>query len=109
MAPVAAAQAFFATIPGSAPYRPLAGYYTFPCTATLSISLSFAGSTRQHAIDPRDFNLGYIDYPNGNCLAAYIGQNTGLGTRTIVGDVFMKSWYTSFDVTNSRIGLATPV
>lgn len=80
---MATAAAFWAQVPGSAPYTPVAGFYTFPCSSTPTVSFSFGGSNVQHKVALNDFNLGYVDHAGGKCLGAYIGADTGLGSRTV--------------------------
>lgn len=109
VSPVSQAQAFWSAVPNSAPYSGAQGYYTWPCNQSLSVTFSFNGQSFKHGVAAADFNLGYVDVPNGRCLGALVGLNLGLGTRTIVGDVFMKSWYTSFNLNTLQIGLAKPV
>ena len=48
VSPVAQARAFWAAVPGSAPYED--GYYTFPCNSPPAVSLSFSGAVFPHAI-----------------------------------------------------------
>lgn len=109
-APKYAAQAFWAAVPGSAAYTGNTGnsyqYYTFPCNSPPTAAFSFNGSSRQHAVKTKDINLGYLDYAGGTCIGAYVGADFGLSGRTILGDTFMKGWYTIFDNENMRLGLA---
>lgn len=58
MGPSKQAAAFWAAVPGAAPYVFNRRFYTFPCANPPMVSLSFSGSTVVHAIDPKDFNLG---------------------------------------------------
>ncbi|KAG8888881.1 hypothetical protein FRB98_006546 [Tulasnella sp. 332] len=103
---VAAAKALYAQIPNSAPAPKEVGdgFFTFPCNATLApISLQFG--SKQYAMDSRDFNLGQATTGSDLCVGGIIGQDTG-DHLAIIGDEFMKSWYSVFDYSKCRVGFA---
>lgn len=65
------------------------------------------------------FTIGGVDYPlkgsdllldtgSGVCLLLVMGMDlTGTGIEWIMGDVFMRTYYTVFDMENERVGFAT--
>ena len=105
------------------------GFYTYPCNSTETNSLIFSG--RQYAINTADMNLGRLsddsEYvpltpnyllqnlttaPRSDCVGGIIGVSSEYGlpaTLAIIGDVFLKSWYTTFDYAGSRLGLAPSI
>eukprot|EP01063_Lacrimia_lanifica_P038402 TRINITY_DN817_c0_g1_i11.p1 TRINITY_DN817_c0_g1~~TRINITY_DN817_c0_g1_i11.p1 ORF type:complete len:372 (+),score=188.02 TRINITY_DN817_c0_g1_i11:47-1162(+) len=63
------------------------------------------------AIGGQKFALSQEDYilnVQGQCLSGFMGLDipTPFGQVWIFGDVFMRRWYTEFDVTNARVGFA---
>ncbi|ORY90691.1 aspartic peptidase domain-containing protein [Leucosporidium creatinivorum] len=104
VAPTSAAASFWATVPNSAPYG--SGYYTYPCSASLTISFSFAGSTKQWALPSDLLNLGKVSSGSTRCVGAIVGADVGV-SAWILGDTFMQSVYTSFDLAGNRVGFST--
>ena len=108
--PPEALAAIYAQIPGSSKSTAAAydGYWQFPCSAQFDISLNFDGI--EYPIYPLDFNLGTTGVFNGeqNCLGAFF-EITGStnGPKWIVGDTFLKSYYTVFQTSPPAIGFAS--
>ncbi|KAG8945216.1 hypothetical protein FRC04_001122 [Tulasnella sp. 424] len=107
--PTAAAKALYAKIPGAktahSSFGP--GFYTYPCDCNLGpITLSFNGD--KYAINPVDFNLGPISSGSSTCVAGIVGGDAGDGIA-IIGDEFMKNWYSVFDYDNRAVGFAKAV
>jgi hypothetical protein len=82
-APTSAAASFWASVPNSAVYG--SGYYTYPCSASLTISFSFAGSTKQWAIPSDLLNLGKVSSGSTRCVGAIVGADVGV-SAWILGD-----------------------
>ncbi|KAL6297890.1 aspartic peptidase domain-containing protein [Sparassis latifolia] len=107
-APTDAVQAIYNAIPGSqALTGQNEGFYSFPCTTTVNVSLSFGG--RSWPIDPTDMNLGTLDA--GQCMGGVfdvtLGANVGNGDPSwIVGDTFLKNVYSVFRASPLSIGFA---
>ncbi|KAG9040734.1 Type I transmembrane sorting receptor [Tulasnella sp. UAMH 9824] len=107
--PTAAAKKFYASIPGakSASSTIGDGFYTYPCSTSLkSITISF-GSTK-YAIDPVDFNLGPVSEGSSSCVGGIIGDDIG-GNLAVLGDEFMKNWYSVFDYDAKSVGFAKAI
>ncbi|KDR75428.1 hypothetical protein GALMADRAFT_249483 [Galerina marginata CBS 339.88] len=97
-------------IPGSKPapeYGP--AFYTFPCDGVFTISLSFGG--RNFAIHSVDFNLGPIATNSLDCVGGILSLGQGFPPNlAIVGDEFLKSWYSTFDHSNGgRVGFSPSI
>ncbi|KAJ6538784.1 aspartic peptidase A1 [Mycena vulgaris] len=97
-------------IPGSSPIRSMPGFFQFPCSTTVRISMSFGGKV--WPIDPADMNLGP---GNGGtmCLGGIfdltLGSNieAGSGNPTwVVGDTFLKNVYSVYRQKPLQIGFA---
>ncbi|KAG8945217.1 hypothetical protein FRC04_001123 [Tulasnella sp. 424] len=107
--PTTAAKALYAKIPGAktAPSSVGTGFYTYPCNSNLSpITLSFNGN--KYAVNPADFNLGPVSSGSSTCVAGIVGEDVGDG-MAIIGDEFMKNWYSVFDYGNQAVGFAKAV
>lgn len=93
--PPAAIDALFAQIPNSAAATgDYEGYYTYPCSTTVSVALSF-GEGQQWFIRPEDFMLTQLT-PD-QCIGAFFALTTGPGGPTwIVGDTFLVRFGINF-------------
>ncbi|KAG9017512.1 hypothetical protein FRB90_000985 [Tulasnella sp. 427] len=104
--PAAAAKALYAKIPGAktAPASVGDGYYTYPCNSKLGpIELSFSG--HKYAVNPADFNLGAVSSGSSTCVGGIVGEDIDDGIA-IIGDEFMKNWYSVFDYDKKAVGFA---
>ncbi|KAG8891271.1 hypothetical protein FRB99_003736 [Tulasnella sp. 403] len=106
--PVLVSQALYSLIPGgaAAPASFGPGFYTFTCDAidnTGSIAIEIGGSP--FVINLVDFNFGPIESGSKTCLGGVVGLDLP-GGFGILGQEFIKTWYTIFDLGNSRIGFA---
>ncbi|KAF9221208.1 Asp-domain-containing protein [Gyrodon lividus] len=77
-------------------------FYTFPCDAVPSVSLTFGGVS--FFIPPETFNMGTSADDPSLCLGAIVA---GRFTSWVVGGVFLRHVYTAFDLVNLRVGFAT--
>jgi len=94
----------FSQIPGAQPGAgDLDGYYTYPCSTTVNLSMSFGGRT--WAINPADFRLAQIS--NSQCLGAFFQLTTGSSAPAwIVGDTFLKNVYSVYRYDPPAVGFA---
>jgi len=103
--------ALYALIPNSAPgtgqYQ---GYYTYPCSTSVNVALSFGGQT--WSIAPSDFQLAQIS--NSQCLGSIfifsVGNPNSIfsnGPSWVIGDTFLKNVYSVFRANPASIGFAT--
>jgi cathepsin D len=107
--PASQVASLYASIPNSAAgtgnYE---GYYTYPCSTTVNVAMSFGGQS--WAISSDDFKLAQIS--NGECLGAIFVYSTGSGGSNsgspawIVGDTFLKNVYSVFRANPASVGFA---
>ncbi|ORY31594.1 aspartic peptidase domain-containing protein [Naematelia encephala] len=108
--PTAVADSFYSQIPGAGRADSIgAGFYQFPCKASYSASLSFAG--KAFSLATADFNLGKTSSQSSMCVGGVLAMGDGFPDNlAIVGDEFLKSWYSIYDYSgNSRVGLASSI
>ncbi|KAJ3751730.1 aspartic peptidase domain-containing protein [Lentinula raphanica] len=111
--PASVAAELYAQIPGSkdasATYG--SGFYTYPCISKLDIGLVFGDMTFR--LHPDDLNLGMSMYNPAECLGSIFAMDDSdqwPSNLAIIGDVFLKSWYSVYDYSNGgRIGFASSV
>ncbi|KAH8924502.1 acid protease [Atractiella rhizophila] len=121
--PKAVAKAIYDAIPGATLDKTDsasggADIYQFPCAASSpalpTIALAFEGITQALEVDSRDFNLGLSgESKTGDelCVGGIFGMDfkTQDGNMAIVGDEFLKSWYSVYDYgdgATARVGFA---
>jgi len=102
--PSAQIAALYAQIPGSAAGSgDYLGYYTYPCSTTVSVTLSFGG--KNWAISSADFQMGQLT--SSVCLGAFFQLDTGTSSPNwIVGDTFLKNVYSVFRYSPASVGFA---
>ncbi|KAH0828119.1 aspartic peptidase domain-containing protein [Lanmaoa asiatica] len=112
-APSTVTQEFWASVPGSVALgQQNQGLYAFPCSTSISVSLSFGGTN--WAISPADMNLGEVPVGTGStsmCAGGLfdIGNTVGNGQGLpawIVGDTFLKNVYSVFQANPPAVGFA---
>ncbi|KAG9025778.1 Type I transmembrane sorting receptor, partial [Tulasnella sp. UAMH 9824] len=105
------AKEFYAKIPNSRPASPDwgDGSYAFPCDSLGDIgTISFGFGDKQYAIDLRDFNAGPESDGSADCVGGIFGDDLW-GGIAVLGDAFMKNWYSVFDYVTPAIGFAKAV
>lgn len=104
VAPTAQAKALYKAIPGSKDASKTIGdgFYTFPCSSSQTVSLTFGG--KAFSISPQLFNLGRVSKSSSDCVGGIVGADYGFW---IVGDVFLQNVYSVFDLGSNRVGFAT--
>ncbi|KAK7035517.1 hypothetical protein VNI00_011810 [Paramarasmius palmivorus] len=108
-----AADQLYRMIPGAqnaTEYGATGGFYTYPCNLVPKISLTFA--EHSFLLHPDDFNLGTSASDPSRCVGGIIAIRDNLwpATLAIIGDEFLKSWYTTFDYSSGgRVGFAPSI
>ncbi|KAG8735154.1 hypothetical protein FRC12_018197 [Ceratobasidium sp. 428] len=102
--PPDAIAAIFAQIPNSQPGSgDLQGYYIYPCSTAVSITMTF--SSRTWTIDPADFLL--MRASSTMCVGAFFSLNlSGSAPQWIVGDTFLKNVYSVYRYNPPSVGFA---
>lgn len=95
----------YAQIPGSAPGTgDMEGYYLYPCSTSVSISLTFGGTA--YSIESTDFSRP-ADTAGKECFGAFFGLDIGNGVvEWIVGDAFLKNVYSVYRSSPPAVGFA---
>ncbi|GHJ86890.1 hypothetical protein NliqN6_3292 [Naganishia liquefaciens] len=85
-------------------YSDLRGYYAVPCDFSETVSFGFGG--RVFDIEPKDFlELGQVPTNPFYCIGGILG-NDDMPSPWLIGGTFLQSVYTTFDITNVRVGFA---
>ncbi|EJD46139.1 acid protease [Auricularia subglabra TFB-10046 SS5] len=107
--PNAFAKAIYAQVPGA--YLTQSGYYAAPCESLSSGTIALVFSGQPFAFNINDFNLGRKSSGSSTCVAGILGLGNGFPSNlAIVGDEFLKSWYSTYDYSNgARVGLSLSV
>lgn len=83
----------------------LMGQYTIDCSKVSSLpDLEFVINGKTWSVPGKDLVIS----AGGTCLFAMMGMDIPNGPQWILGDVFMRQYYTIFDYGNKRVGFATP-
>ncbi|KAK7057247.1 acid protease [Favolaschia claudopus] len=105
---------FYTVIPGSKRVSQNEfEFYTFPCSTVLGIDLMF--SNHRFSINLADFNLGMVERDSLDCVGGILPLSDDFPPDVaIIGDEFLKSWYTVFDYTGgpnggARVGFARSI
>ncbi|KAI6131532.1 aspartic peptidase domain-containing protein [Pisolithus croceorrhizus] len=113
-APTSTVSEIWSAVPGAeALTGQYAGMYAFPCTTTVTASISFGGTNWPISSD--DMNLGQVGTNSAGtpmCIGGIfdIGSTVGTGSGVpawIVGDTFLKNVYTVFRANPASVGFAT--
>ncbi|KAI8891018.1 acid protease [Backusella circina FSU 941] len=86
------------------------GTYSIPCHLKGKIDdLVFIVNGYQMTVPSDEYILVPSDEDDTMCLSGISGQSSKLADRWILGLVFLKNYYTVFDVNNHRIGFAETI
>ncbi|KAJ7230114.1 aspartic peptidase domain-containing protein [Mycena pura] len=104
--PSADVAALWAKVPGSSASTSQGGFYQYPCSTAVNITVSFGG--RAWAISPDDINFGPISSGSSQCFGAIISiSDTGNSVPNwIFGINFLKNVYSVFRQTPAAVGFA---
>jgi len=102
--PSSAVAEIYANIPGSqAGTGNLEGYYTYPCSTNVQVSMSFGG--KSWPISNADFQAQQLN--EETCVGAFFEVSTGGDAPAwIVGDTFLKNVYSVFRYNPPSVGFA---
>ncbi|PPQ90543.1 hypothetical protein CVT25_015857 [Psilocybe cyanescens] len=99
--PTADVAAIWAAVPGSSPSLDNPGFFGFPCTTDVTVTMSFGG--KAWPISTQDMNTGPATRGSSTCLGAIfdlsMGTNIPAGSGNpnwVIGDTFLKNVYTVF-------------
>jgi len=83
----------------------LMGQYTIDCAKVSTLpDLEFNINGKAWPVPGKDL----VIQSGGTCLFAMMGMDIPSGPQWILGDVFMRQYYTIFDYGGQRVGFATP-
>ncbi|KAI9444477.1 acid protease [Lactarius indigo] len=94
-------RAIYKQIPGSKDAG--SGTWTVPCDFNTSVSITFSGTVFE--MSPSTFRLG-PEYSDSTACVGGIFASDSFGFW-VIGDVFLRNVYTTFDLGNSRVGFAS--
>jgi cathepsin D len=102
--PASSIEAIYAQIPNSQlATGEWEGYYSFPCSTTVNVELSFGGA--MWSISPVDFAFTQIS--STECIGAFFEVITDTGSPSwIIGDAFLKNVYSVFRYNPPSVGFA---
>ncbi|KAL4940928.1 hypothetical protein BDV06DRAFT_195555 [Aspergillus oleicola] len=81
------------------------GQYSIECEKRDSLpDLTFTLAGHNFTIGPYDYTLDV----QGSCISAFMGMDfpEPVGPLAILGDAFLRKWYSVYDLGNSAVGLA---
>ncbi|KAF7369214.1 Peptidase A1 domain-containing protein [Mycena venus] len=103
--------AIWAAVPNAGPVQQQGGegFFQFPCSTEVSITLSFGGQA--WPISSEDMNLGEVEQGSSMCVGAIfdisLGADTGSsGPSWVIGDTFLKNVYSVFRQNPMSVGFA---
>ncbi|ODN76856.1 hypothetical protein L202_05448 [Cryptococcus amylolentus CBS 6039] len=107
--PSTVAEAIYAEIDGAEALSAssgYSGYYQYPCSTTVSVSLQYGGLS--YSISDADMNLGSFTSDTSMCTGAFFAMDLSASSpvQWIVGASFMKNVYTTFRYDPTSIGFA---
>jgi cathepsin D len=103
--------AIWAAVPGSGVSEAMQGFYNFPCTTQVTVTLSFGG--KAWSINPEDMNFGQESPGSSLCLGAIFDLSQGTSIQSgsgnpnwVVGDTFLKNVYSVYRASPPSVGFA---
>lgn len=87
--------------------RSLSGLYVVPCSKVPSLPvLTFYLDNKPYPMRGSDYIL--VDQASGTCISSFTGSNINLptGLLWILGDVFLRKYFTVYDLGRDAVGFA---
>ncbi|KAF8961369.1 aspartic peptidase domain-containing protein [Flammula alnicola] len=101
----------WAAVPNSGPSPSSPGFFNFPCSTQVVVTLSFGG--KAWPISAADMNTGPEPNDNTKCIGAIFDLSQGTNIEPgsgnpswVVGDTFLKNVYSVFRATPPSVGFA---
>ncbi|KLO12257.1 acid protease [Schizopora paradoxa] len=84
------------------------GFFSYPCTSSPDIRFTFGGI--EFEMNDEDFNIGRLP-DSSDCIGGIVSLGSDFPSNiAIIGDEFLKSWYTVYDYSNgARVGFAPSI
>eukprot|EP00039_Didymoeca_costata_P018308 m.332992 g.332992 ORF g.332992 m.332992 type:complete len:396 (+) comp17041_c0_seq1:113-1300(+) len=98
--------AAIAKMVGAKPFPLAPGEYTIPCSSVASLpTLTFVIAGKEYSIEGKEY---VINDENQICLFGFLGIDIPppRGPLWILGDIFIRKFYTVFDLDNNQLGFA---
>ncbi|GHJ87143.1 hypothetical protein NliqN6_3545 [Naganishia liquefaciens] len=105
--PAATVAAIYAAIPGSkAMTGSYAGYYEYPCSTDISMTMTFDSFTVE--INQADFNIGSYGVDGTMCIGGVYVQSLSSSSsiQWIIGDTMLKNVYSVYRYSPAAVGFA---
>jgi cathepsin D len=105
--PASTVAAIYAAIPGSkAMSGSYAGYYEYPCSTAISMTMTFDSFTVE--ITQADFNIGSYSVDGTMCIGGVYVQSLSStsSVQWIVGDTMLKNVYSVYRYSPAAVGFA---
>lgn len=90
----------------------ITGQYVLDCDKLDGLpNVDFVLGGKTFTLDAKDYVLQLTQFNQTTCVSGFMGFNIpeSTGIQWILGDVFMRRYYTEFDLGNNRVGFAEAV
>jgi Eukaryotic aspartyl protease len=100
-------RAFYAKIPGSQDATSTVGpgFYTFPCLAAIP-RISFTIGGKALDMSASSLILGPLKPRSSKCVGSIVADGSIANYFWMLGESWMRNYYTIFDYDSSRVGFA---
>jgi saccharopepsin len=79
------------------------GTYTIECSARDNLpDITFGLAGYNFTIGPYDYTIE----SGSSCISAFMGMNLPAGLQGILGDAFLRRWYSIYDLGKNQVGIA---